>query len=78
MTLPFSDVLQIIGCAFILAGYWLMARTVKWSSVALVLGCAVWTAWSFAITPRAYWMGGLEIVLGGMSARTFWINRRIV
>lgn len=71
-----SDWLQIAGAAFILAGYWLMASSVKRASAALVIGCAVWAYWSLYISPPAYWMAALEIILGVMSARTFWINRR--
>lgn len=74
--MTYSDYIQIVGAAFILAGYWLMAKSVKGASASLVIGCAVWAYWAIIISPAAYWMFGLEVLLGVMSARTFWINRR--
>lgn len=74
--MTYFDEVQIAGAVFILAGYWLMARSLKWASLALVIGCAIWAYWATLTTPVAYWMLMLELVLGAMSARTFWINRR--
>lgn len=70
-----SDLLQIAGSFFILSGYWLMAKSVKRASAALVVGCAIWTYWSMIISPPALWMAALEVILGAMSARTFYLNR---
>lgn len=74
--LPSSDMLQIEGAVAILIGYWRMGKDIRSASLFLVIGCVIWAYWSMTISPRAYWMGALEVTLGAMSARTFWINRR--
>jgi len=72
----YFDIVQIAGATFIFLGYGLMGRSMKWSSAALTIGCAIWAYWCTLTTPIAWWMMLLEVTLGAMSARTFWINRR--
>jgi hypothetical protein len=71
-----SDAIQIFGDVLILAGYWKMATDIKMASLSLAFGCAVWAYWAQGLNPPAWYLVGLEITLGIMSARTFWINRR--
>jgi hypothetical protein len=72
-----SELIQGIGAAFILAGYWTMARAPRRvSSGLLVVGCAVWAFWAWFFVPDGLFLLALELILGAMSLRTFWINRK--
>lgn len=70
-----SDLVQILGAGFILGGYWTMASSVKLSSLLLLTGCIVWAFWTLLITPMPIYLCALELVLGAMSARSYWRNR---
>jgi hypothetical protein len=74
--MTYSDYGQIAGSVFILAGYWLRAKDVKWASIPLIIGCVIFAAWAATISPPAWWMCGLEVILGAMSARTLYLNWR--
>lgn len=74
--MSFADWVQLAGAVFILAGYWFMARKPALSALLLIVGCAVWAWWATLIHPFAYWLFGLELILGGMSARTFFLTWR--
>ena len=71
-----GDAIQLVGALFVLSGYWLVGRTVKWGAAALAIGCALWAAWTFFVTPWPVYLFVLEGVLGATSVRNFWINRR--
>ena len=61
-----GDAIQLVGALFVLSGSWLVGRTVKWGAAALAIGCALWAAWTFVVTPWPVYLFVLEGVLGLM------------